>query len=527
MHLRCVCETQTLYILSACYRLHRLTSPELATPTAPHRTAHQYYTSDHLFRLPPSQLPATPAKRRTTTEPETSNHWSTANRVQQPVERIHHAHGILRTDKTRRLTSEERIRPTLGTADTRDRLQPVAMKVISKEEEQAHYSEVLKGGFIGGSVGLGLGLAGVVAASRRYAAFRSLTLPFRTFLVSSVATFGSITTAERYSISFQKAKDPMNFYKDETQRMIDAAKQSGGDKQKLMDWGRENRYSIVFASWIAAMALALTIVGRDKYLSTSQKLVQARVYAQGLTLAVLIATAAFETSDAKAGKGRWETIMVVDPNDPKHEHLIEKKIHKEEYEGQDLWKGECSLPTPGWTLHDHPANETGPRQTWSPLRSAACSRKRRRAPRQHPKPLSPHPQALPTETRRTERECRSDKQQDIKASSSSTRLLEHFVWKMRRQVHWWRPFHICTVLQQHVWCFGTGDDRGGGRGSASKYQYLGNTRQTWARDWPKPDWITYRQYIPNENPFSRKKAYSALSYPSSPHPLHFEIGIQW
>lgn len=212
------------------------------------------------------------------------------------------------------------------------------MKVISKEEEQAHYNEVLKGGFMGGSVGLGLGLAGVLGASRRYPAFRSLTIPFRTFLVSSVATFGAITTAERYSISFQKAKDPMNFYKDETQRILESAKQSSGDKQKLMDWGRENRYSIVFASWIAAMALALTIVGRDKYLSTSQKLVQARVYAQGLTLAVLIATAAFETSDAKAGKGRWETIMVVDPNDPKHEHLIEKKIHKEEYEGQDLWK---------------------------------------------------------------------------------------------------------------------------------------------------------------------------------------------
>ena len=31
--------------------------------------------------------------------------------------------------------------------------------------------------------------------------------------------------------------------------------------------------------------------------------------------------------------------MVVDPDDPEHKHLIEKKIHKEEYEGQDLWKG--------------------------------------------------------------------------------------------------------------------------------------------------------------------------------------------
>lgn len=213
------------------------------------------------------------------------------------------------------------------------------MKVISKEEEQAHYSEVLKGGAIGGSIGLAGGLAGVILASRRYAAVRSLTLPFRTFLVSSAATFGAITTAERYSIAFSKAKDPMNFYKDETQRTLEELRQREGEGKKFMEWGRENRYQIVFTSWIAAMALAMTIVGRNKYLSGSQKLVQARMYAQGLTLAVLIATAAFETSDARSGKGRWETVLVVDPNDPKHEHLIEKRIHKEEYEGQDLWKG--------------------------------------------------------------------------------------------------------------------------------------------------------------------------------------------
>lgn len=219
------------------------------------------------------------------------------------------------------------------------------MKVISKEEEQAHYKEVLRGGAIGGSIGLAGGLAGVVLASRRYPAVRALTLPFRSFLVSSAATFGAITTAERYSIGFQKAKDPMNFYKDETQRALEAAREGDATK-RFMDWGRENRYQIVFTSWIAAMALAMTIVGRNRFLSGSQKLVQARMYAQGLTLAVLIATAAFETSDARSGKGRWETILVVDPNDPKHEHLIEKKIHKEEYEGQDLWKGKSSLLLP-------------------------------------------------------------------------------------------------------------------------------------------------------------------------------------
>lgn len=88
------------------------------------------------------------------------------------------------------------------------------------------------------------------------------------------------------------------------------------------------------------MAIALGLVGRNPYLSGTQKLVQARVYAQGLTLAVLVATAAFEIGDANKGEGRWETIQVVDPNDPNHKHLIDKKIHHERYAGEDMWRGE-------------------------------------------------------------------------------------------------------------------------------------------------------------------------------------------
>jgi len=212
------------------------------------------------------------------------------------------------------------------------------MKVISKEEEQEHYNVVLKSGAIGGSIGLAAGIAGVTLASRRYPAFRSLTLPFRSFLVTSAGTFAAIISAERSSINYQRAKDPMYFYKDAAQQMAEKVRQNENASARLKDWGRQNRYSIVFTSWIAAMGIALALVNRNKYLTTSQKLVQARVYAQGLTLAVLIATAAFETADAKSGKGRWETVMVLDPNDPTHKHLIEKRIEKEDYEGQNLWK---------------------------------------------------------------------------------------------------------------------------------------------------------------------------------------------
>jgi hypothetical protein len=87
------------------------------------------------------------------------------------------------------------------------------------------------------------------------------------------------------------------------------------------------------------MAAAFSIVGRSPYLTTAQKLVQARVYAQGLTIAVMIATAAFEIGDKSKEQGRWETVQVLDPNDPTHQHLIEKRIHHESYAGEDMWRG--------------------------------------------------------------------------------------------------------------------------------------------------------------------------------------------
>ena len=213
------------------------------------------------------------------------------------------------------------------------------MKVLSKEEEQAHYEQVIKGGLVGGGLGLGLGMATVMLASRRYPAFRGLTLPFRTFLVTSSGTFGAIVNADRWSTAYQRSRDPMSSYRDASQRAAETARENEGAYRRMIDWGHENRYSVVFASWLASMSVALAVVGRSP-MSTVQKLVQARVYAQGLTVAVLLLSAVFEMNDAKSGSGRWETVLVLDPNDPSHRHMIEKKIHKEEYAGQDLWKGE-------------------------------------------------------------------------------------------------------------------------------------------------------------------------------------------
>ncbi|KAL7270728.1 Replication factor C, subunit RFC4 [Rhizina undulata] len=210
------------------------------------------------------------------------------------------------------------------------------MKVLTKEEEDDHYRQVLRGGFSGCALGLGLGLSSAIIAHKKWAFFRSLTLPLKAFYVSSAATFGAIIEADRFSRQYEASRHQI--FDDSTKRAIAEAEANMTTYEKLMKWGKDNRYTIVTTSWALSMAVSLGLVSRNKYLTTSQKLVQARMYAQGLTLLVLIASAGFEVADAKKGEGRYETIKIVDPNDPAHKHYIEKKIHHERYSGEDLWK---------------------------------------------------------------------------------------------------------------------------------------------------------------------------------------------
>jgi len=210
------------------------------------------------------------------------------------------------------------------------------MKVLTPEQEAAHYNATLKGGAIGGVAGVALGTAGVYAASVRYPAFRGLTLPFRVFLIASTGTFASIVSADRYSRAFETDQWGGKEYRDEQKAMHDEIDSQKSTKQKSMEWLQDNRYSIVFGSWVVSMGAALGIVGQSRWLTTQQKLVQARVYAQGFTIAAVIISLAFEGNDRMAGSGRWETIKIRDPDDPDHK-VIEKRIHHEKYKGEDQW----------------------------------------------------------------------------------------------------------------------------------------------------------------------------------------------
>lgn len=219
------------------------------------------------------------------------------------------------------------------------------MKILTKEEEAAHYRATVQGGILGGVAGLAVGAVGVYAASRRYHFFRQLTLPLKAFLVTSSGTFAGIIAADHSSRGFEMEQNPIALeYRQREQSLQEAENAGKTFTQRAMEFGRKERYKIVGASWIASMFTAFAIVNRNKYLTGPQKLVQARVYAQFLTLGVLVASAAFEISDQRNSEGRFETVRYVDPKDPEHKRMLEKQVerdgvgHDSQSDGDSLWK---------------------------------------------------------------------------------------------------------------------------------------------------------------------------------------------
>ncbi|KAJ5561727.1 hypothetical protein N7535_003812 [Penicillium sp. DV-2018c] len=211
------------------------------------------------------------------------------------------------------------------------------MKLLTKEEEDAHYRNVLKGGTVGGVLGLAGGLAGVLLASRRYHTIRDLTLPMKSFLVTSAGTFTGIIAADHASRSYENERNAAyKWYENREERLRAEELRGLTFVDRASAFARREKYKIISATWVASMIGSFVLVGRIPGLTGQQKLVQARVYAQGLTLAVLCASAAFEISDQRRGRGILDSKKKKDA--AAKDAQPEEPVKKEHSDQGDLWK---------------------------------------------------------------------------------------------------------------------------------------------------------------------------------------------
>lgn len=187
----------------------------------------------------------------------------------------------------------------------------------------------------------------------------------KSFLVTSSGTFAGIIAADHSSRAFENERNSAYQWYESREERIRAEENVGLSlSDRITAFARREKYKIVSATWIASMVGSFVIVGRNPYLSGQQKLVQARVYAQGLTLGVLCASAAFEISDQRRGRG------LLDSKKAKADNAAEPApVHKDR-ESEDLWKDmvaseEQRLGSKHQPLYDHhekkqqAANENG------------------------------------------------------------------------------------------------------------------------------------------------------------------------
>lgn len=204
------------------------------------------------------------------------------------------------------------------------------------------YRAVLTGGTFGTVVGLVGGWAGVMAASRRFHTIRNLTLPMKAFLVTSSGTFVGIIAADHSSRQFEADRNVGLKYlgeREERLRREELSQMSFGSR--VGAWAREEKYKIIGVTWIASIVGSFALVGRNPYLTGSQKIVQARVYAQGLTLAVMCASAAFEIHDQRKGQGLLDAAKKgreAIKETGKDQQPTEQLHHQRHDENTDLWQ---------------------------------------------------------------------------------------------------------------------------------------------------------------------------------------------
>ncbi|KAI9513351.1 hypothetical protein F5148DRAFT_1157995 [Russula earlei] len=167
------------------------------------------------------------------------------------------------------------------------------MKVnVTREEFEAFDRATIRGSIEGIAAGLAISIPASLAAQRYLPAYRALPLSLKALGAVLVVGPAWAIQTERRGVEF----DEEHNWKGVSRQLLDNAKareasewDSLSTKDRFSKWVARHQYKVILGSWAAGMAVAGTIIMRDRHQSTSQKIVQARMWAQGLTIGVLIA----------------------------------------------------------------------------------------------------------------------------------------------------------------------------------------------------------------------------------------------
>lgn len=210
------------------------------------------------------------------------------------------------------------------------------MKFPSKEELNEYTTALTVGGLKGVAAGSVVSLGLWKYTNRKMPQFRKFGSSLRTFAAIFPPLALGITWMEFASRDFEIERYGYNERPSNAIVVRQGAKSVGADGTDAQELGpsitqrallfcTENKYKIIMGAWAGSLAGSFWLVNRDKYMSKSQKIVQARMYAQGLTVVLLLASMALSVGGPKPKrtddltKG-WEDVLNQEVAKEKAEH---------------------------------------------------------------------------------------------------------------------------------------------------------------------------------------------------------------
>jgi len=168
------------------------------------------------------------------------------------------------------------------------------MRPLTDKQVQEHEAASRRGALEGLLAGGAVALAGSLYAQKHWHAYQRLPPSLKALGVIILAAPAFSIQAERRGIQYERSQWSGEGLRVMDERELQRMKRwdSMTLGQKIGDWSYRHQYSLIMGSWAASLGLAAAIISRNKYQTYPQKIVQARMWAQGLTIGLIIAAGA-------------------------------------------------------------------------------------------------------------------------------------------------------------------------------------------------------------------------------------------
>ncbi|KAG0238835.1 hypothetical protein B0O80DRAFT_528033 [Mortierella sp. GBAus27b] len=167
--------------------------------------------------------------------------------------------------------------------------------------------------------GLALVAGGLIAMSgARYSqTYQTLTRPMKAFLLGTGVSATAILFGDYARVHYEDRQLLRHLDNEAAEAARAEIRAQRGLMAELNHQVRENRNTVVGVSWVTCLGGSLAYTFSKKGLTTTQRIVTARMYAQGFTILTMLAVAAIELTEPPQLKkdeltDQWKAILAKD-----------------------------------------------------------------------------------------------------------------------------------------------------------------------------------------------------------------------